>query len=162
MSKKARPTVVLLIFFVVGSITSLGLSFETAGDLYWVCYAHINPVGQGQIFLMQIDSLGNITVRPTGVVPIDKIGQRVAAVALAKSGPDTIVLWITRQLHLGPPLVTEDGFIHRALIANPSLRFLNIRTTNIKTTNVHWLSVTQNDSENNLLAFPMSPVQTTF
>jgi hypothetical protein len=112
--------------------------------VYWIVFKHNNSLSTQQIFMMQIDGLGNIIVPPKPVVPVNAIGRQIrGALAIAKAGSDKIVLWINKR-----PQSSKSGFVHKAVVTNPGLGFLGIHKTGVQTSNVDWLSVTQKPAAN--------------
>jgi hypothetical protein len=118
----------------------------TKEDVYWIAFKHINDFSTEQIFLMQIDGLGNIIVPPRPVVPVNAIGREMGAIAIANAGSDKIVLWINKG-----PKSAGPGFVRKAILSIPGLRFLGIHKTGIHTSAIDSLSVTQK-ADVNLLA----------
>jgi hypothetical protein len=144
---------VFLVFLVlVGAIMNLGGqspdllsgSAPATKDLYWIAFIHNNSLSTQQIFMMQTDGVGNIIVSPKPVVPVNAIGRQIGgALAIAKAGSDKIVLWINKG-----PKPYGPGFVRKAVVTNPDLRFLGIHKTGAQTSDVGWLSVTQKPAVN--------------
>ena len=109
-----------------------------SGELYWVTFS--GDCSCDSIFIMQIDVLGNITVPPKAVLSIAEYGP--GASALAKSGTTKLSLWHWKF----------STFLMRATIDKATLKTTSKKLTSIYSGENDFLQVTQNPSNNILLA----------
>jgi hypothetical protein len=109
-----------------------------SSELYWVTFS--GDCSCDQIWIMQIDALGNITKAPKAVLSIAQYGD--GASALGKNGTSKLNLWHWKSSTL----------LMRVIIDKNSLNANVKTTTSISSYEDDFLHVTQNLSKNILLA----------
>jgi hypothetical protein len=109
-----------------------------SGELYWVTFS--GDCSCDQIWVMQIDALGNITKTPKAVLSIAQFGD--GASALGKNGTSKLNLWHWKSSTL----------LMRVIIDKNTLNANVKTTTSISSYEDDFLQATQNSSKNILLA----------
>lgn len=109
-----------------------------SAELYWVTFS--GDCNCDAIWIMQIDALGNITKAPKAVLSIAQFGQ--GASALGKNGTSKLNFWHWKSSNL----------LMRAIIDKNTLKVNAKTTTSIFSMENDFLQVTQNPSQNVLLA----------
>jgi hypothetical protein len=109
-----------------------------SAELYWVTFS--GDCSCDQIWIMQIDALGNINRAPKAVLSIGQYGD--GASALGKNGTSKLNLWHWKSSTL----------LMRAIIDKNTLNANVKTTTSISSYEDDFLQVTQNPSNNILLA----------
>jgi hypothetical protein len=131
--------------------------FGNAGNLeaidsYWVTFS--GDCGCDEIYVMQIDQNGNITVPPKAVLSIAEASANTSA--LSKNGPAKINLFHWNR----------DAKLTRTIIDKATLNVNSTKKTKITTKDGGFLQVTQKDKDNFIIgelktgplaAFKLSP-----
>jgi hypothetical protein len=109
-----------------------------SGELYWVTFS--GDCSCDQVWIMQIDVLGNITRAPKAILSIGQFGD--GASALGKNGESKLNLWHWKS----------SSILMRAIVDKNTLNVNAKTNSSISSLEDDFIQVTQNPSNNLLLA----------